>query len=1032
MGRAMRILLALLGGAALLALTLGALLMALSLGFQRERLRLAIEATLSRTLGTEVAIGALEGRLVPDLALRDVRVGPADDPQIELDRLVARLGGYAPTRGHLRVESFEAQGVRWTFAPERASPSTDEPSEESGAPALAWLRRVEVGRVELREIEVRAVWGDAPSTIHVRAGAYAEGLEWPPSDASLAAMEARLAGEFSGPELYVGDRSLGPAHGRIGARVSGGELRIEQLEAGVGAHTLSLEREATIGVRGDGIDVEGFSLAGAPGSFEISGGLGLEAFRDVRVTARGLDVAPIAAFFELPVEIAGRVDADVQLDGAFARPAIRGTGRWDDARVGRMRRGRFRVDLDAKGRELRTDIRGEVADAEVGRAAIRLDYGEALRGELSLASDLQLEVRSEELELALLKPLLPRPLQSLGGVGRIDLRLRGGAVPSAEGWLSVEEGALELPLLGRSLEPFRARLELRPDPDGLGVEALRVETALGELDASGVVSPDGLRGARLALRRVDASALARQLGAPREVGGELAADLRAEGPFARPALTGTVVWSTPRVGDAAAERLTLEVEADRTELRGVAHVVQDEREALVARATLPWPEQLPPEPLLAPGALVEIEGREFDLATLSPILPRQLRDVAGRAELELRAEGREDGAQLSGELRIAGGALSLPLLGARYEPIEGRIRLDGTELLPELRVGAAEGQATLGGRVELDALRPAAADLELAFERFALARSSILQADVSGAMQLAGPIEELALLGSLRLERGRIRVPEAEDPALREIRILTRETLEGETALFERRPQRPGALDRARIELAIELPRNTWIRGRGLEIELEGDLGVEKSPLGPLRYVGTVSVVRGRYELLGKRFDVRRGSTTFDGSERLDPLLEIEATHRVREVTILAYVTGRVSDPVLRLDSEPSLEEADVLSYLFLGRPADEAGAGNGSLDAAAARLAAGLAVKQVAGLLGETLPIDTLDVRIGEKGIPEEVRVGAYVTPDLFMRYGRTFGSDPVDEVGIELRLSDRWSIESEMGSDASAGADLIWSIDF
>ena len=104
MGRAMRILLALLGGAALLALTLGALLMALSLGFQRERLRLAIEATLSRTLGTEVALGALEGRLVPDLALRDVRVGPADDPQIELDRLVVRLGSYAPTppRGVVR------------------------------------------------------------------------------------------------------------------------------------------------------------------------------------------------------------------------------------------------------------------------------------------------------------------------------------------------------------------------------------------------------------------------------------------------------------------------------------------------------------------------------------------------------------------------------------------------------------------------------------------------------------------------------------------------------------------------------------------------------------------------------------------------------------------------------------------------------------------------------------------------------------------------------------------------------------------
>jgi autotransporter translocation and assembly factor TamB len=1032
MGRGTRILLGLLSGAALLALTLSTLLLALSLGFQRERLRQAVETTLSRTLGTEVAIGALEGRLVPDLVLRGVRIGPEEDPQIELGRLAVRLAGYAPTRGHLSVESFEAQGVRWALAPRGARASDSVPPPEAAVSGVAWLRRVEVGRVELREIELEVVWGDAPSRMQVHAGGYAERLEWPASDASIAAIEARVAGQFTGPKLYLGSRPLGAAHGRIAARLSGGELRLETLEAGVGTRALSLEGEAVVGLRGDGLDVEGLRLAGEAGSLAISGGIALEAFHDLSVTARGIDVATIAPLFELPIEVAGHLDADIRLDGTLDRPDIAATGSWEDARVGHMRRGRFRIDLQARDRELRTDIRGEMAGAEVGHASIRLDYDEALRGELSLTSDLEVEVRSEELELALLKPLLPRPLRSLEGVGRIDLRLRGGAVPSAQGWLEVEDGSLELPVLGRSLAPFQARLELRPDAQGLRVEALRAETPLGDLEGSGVVTTDGLREFALALRGLDAAALALQLGAPSEVGGEISADVRFDGPFARPELSGALVWSQPRVGQAAAGRLALEVDADDVEVRGVAHLVESDRDALLARATLPRPERVDPGSLLGPGARIEVEGIDFDLSTLSPFLPRQLRDVAGRADLELRAEGGQEGPQLSGELRISDGALSVPLLGARYEPIEGRIRLDGRTLLPELRVGAEERLATLGGRIELDGLTPAASDLELTLERFALARSHILQADVSGAMQLTGPVDALVLLGSLRLDQGRVRVPDAEDPALREIRIVTREALEGDTALVEQRPTRPGALDRARVELTLELPRNTWVRGRGLEIELDGDLGVEKSPLGPLRYVGTVNVVRGRYELLGKRFDVRRGTTTFDGSRRLDPLLDIEATHRVRDVTILAFVTGRVSDPILRLDSEPSLEEDDVLSYLFLGRPADEAGTGTGSLDAAAAALASGLAVKQIAGLLGESLPIDTLDVRIGEQGIPEEVRVGAYVTPNVFMRYGRTFGSDPINEVGMELRLSDQWSIESEMGSDASAGADLIWSIDF
>jgi autotransporter translocation and assembly factor TamB len=1032
MGRGTRILLVLLSGAALLALILSALLMALSLGFQRERLRQAVETTLSRTLGTEVAIGALEGHLLPDLVLREVRIGPEADPQLEMGRLAVRLAGYAPTRGHLIVESFEVQGVRGTLAPRDDGASDPAPAPEATAPGVAWLRRVEVGRVELREIELELEWGDAPSRMQLHAGGYAERLEWPASDASIAAIEARLAGQFSGPELYLGERPLGAASGRIGARLSGGELRIETLEAGVGTRSLSLEGEAAIGLRGDGIDVEGLRLTGEAGSLAISGGIGLETFDDLSVTARGVDVATLAPLLELPIEVAGHLDADVRLDGTRGRPDIAATGSWEDARVGRMRRGRFRIDLQAGNRELRTDIRAEMAGAEVGHASIRLDYDEALRGELSLASDLEVEVRSEELELALLEPLLPRPLRSLEGVGRIDLRLRGGAVPSAQGWLEVEDGSLELPLLGRAIAPFRARLELRPDAQGLGVEALRAETPLGDLEGSGVVTPDGLRDFAFALRGLDAAALALQLGAPSEVGGEISADARLDGPFARPELSGALVWSQPRVGQAAAGRLALEIDADDVEVRGVAHLVEGDRDALVARATLPRPERLDAGSLLGPGARIEVEGSDFDLSTLSPFLPRQLRDVAGRADLELRAQGGAEGPQLTGELRIADGALSVPLLGARYEPIEGRIRLEGRTLWPELRVGADERFATLGGRIELDGLTPAATGLELALERFALARSNILQADVSGAVQLTGPVEALVLLGSLRLDQGRVRVPDAEDPALREIRIVTREALEGGDALVEQRPTRPGALDRARVELALDLPRNTWVRGRGLEIELDGDLGVEKSPLGPVRYLGTVNVVRGRYELLGKRFDVRRGKTTFDGGRRLDPLLDIEATHRVRDVTILAFVTGRVSDPILRLESEPALEEDDVLSYLFLGRPASEAGEGTGSLDAAAAGLAAGIAVKQLAGLLGESLPIDTLDVRIGEQGIPEEVRVGAYVTPNVFMRYGRTFGSSPVDEVGIELRISDQWSIESEMGSDASAGADLIWSLDF
>jgi autotransporter translocation and assembly factor TamB len=166
--------------------------------------------------------------------------------------------------------------------------------------------------------------------------------------------------------------------------------------------------------------------------------------------------------------------------------------------------------------------------------------------------------------------------------------------------------------------------------------------------------------------------------------------------------------------------------------------------------------------------------------------------------------------------------------------------------------------------------------------------------------------------------------------------------------------------------------------------------------------------------------------------ERLDPLIDVEAVHRVRDVDILAYLTGHLSNPVLRLSSEPEYEESDVLALLLVGRRADELTQPSGDFDTAATKLAAGIVANELSSVLQDYTPVDSVDVRIGEDGVPEEVGVGKYVWQDLFVRYGRTFGIEQKDKIGIEYRIDENWSIESEMVTDRSAGADLVWSVDF
>jgi autotransporter translocation and assembly factor TamB len=127
-----------------------------------------------------------------------------------------------------------------------------------------------------------------------------------------------------------------------------------------------------------------------------------------------------------------------------------------------------------------------------------------------------------------------------------------------------------------------------------------------------------------------------------------------------------------------------------------------------------------------------------------------------------------------------------------------------------------------------------------------------------------------------------------------------------------------------------------------------------------------------------------------------------------------------------------------VLSYVFFGRPADQVGGtSETAFDAAAARLAAGVAERELHDLLGDAMPIDTIEVEADELGNTSAVGFGKYVGPNLFFRYVHVLGDEPADRVGVEYRLNDTFSIGSSVssvgdGELGDAGIDLILRHDF
>jgi translocation and assembly module TamB len=348
-------------------------------------------------------------------------------------------------------------------------------------------------------------------------------------------------------------------------------------------------------------------------------------------------------------------------------------------------------------------------------------------------------------------------------------------------------------------------------------------------------------------------------------------------------------------------------------------------------------------------------------------------------------------------------------------------------------VGSQGESAELEGSLRLDGLRVASADLELLLTHFALASSPLLTAKADGRIDVSGPADALSLTGSLSLLDTQVVLPEARDPAYKEIRIIAQSNGRGAlTELTETRPQ-PGFLETASVDVEIVVPSETWVRGRGLNVELAGGVRVRQEPREKSRVSGTVELVRGTYRLQGRVFEVRRGTATFTGASEIDPVIDIEAVHRVSGVRIVALLGGRASDPrLVQLTSEPPMSDNDVVSYLFFGRPASELGQGQSQgVDQVAVKAAAGLAINEFSDLVTQRLPIDTLDIRVGNEG-GVTAGVGKYLTRDVFVRYGRGLGRHGEDTTGVEWRLTDELTLESEITSGGAAGADLIWSTDY
>ena len=242
--------------------------------------------------------------------------------------------------------------------------------------------------------------------------------------------------------------------------------------------------------------------------------------------------------------------------------------------------------------------------------------------------------------------------------------------------------------------------------------------------------------------------------------------------------------------------------------------------------------------------------------------------------------------------------------------------------------------------------------------------------------------------------------------------------------------------------LVFDAPRNLWLKSPDLNLEvgLGSDFRLEISD--PTTIFGEVKVLRGRLDVLGRRFDIQRNSVVRFTGPPSEPALDVTAIYtNVREqVKVSIHVEGQGKNISLIPSSEPPLSESEIYTLLATGRTSLKRGGGTSEVGSAAAVSVLGtLAANQLKGAVNSKVGLDVLSVEAGDNGSLQgaTLEAGKYVTDQLYLGYAGKVGADPSkyensNAFRLEYQFLPRWSLEAVYGDAKSGSADIVWSRDY
>ena len=258
------------------------------------------------------------------------------------------------------------------------------------------------------------------------------------------------------------------------------------------------------------------------------------------------------------------------------------------------------------------------------------------------------------------------------------------------------------------------------------------------------------------------------------------------------------------------------------------------------------------------------------------------------------------------------------------------------------------------------------ANLAIRLAKATYVDGSLFTASVDGALTLTGSLTATRCWAArVTISKAAITIPEKLPASLSEIDIKHKNApakvrqMEADV----RKDTGSGGSTKSggiAFDLAVSAPSKLFVRGRGIDAELGGDLTIRGTAAEPA-VSGAFEMRRGRLEILGKRLTFAMATISFGGN--LVPTLDLDATSTAGSTTVTVNVAGPANNPAITFSSSPALPQDEILAQLIFNRSLSNLSALQiAQLASAVSELAGGGSNSLLSGLRNK-LGVDDLDV---------------------------------------------------------------------